>query len=84
MMEKLDVEVLAYDYETYEKSRFLTPKLMQFLTVYLDINDKVKLDKGIYFAQVNVLSTPDDEFFEYDLLRIDKDSVIKYCLIKFI
>ena len=23
---------------------------------------------------MNVLSTPDDEFFEYDLLKIDKDS----------
>ena len=47
---------------------------MQFLTVYLDVNDKTKLQKGIYFVQVNVLSTPDDDFFEYDLLKIDKDS----------
>lgn len=72
-MEKLDVQVLAYDFESLEKANFLTPKLMQFLTSYLDVSDKVKLDKGIFFAQVNVLSTPEDDYFEYDLLRIDKD-----------
>ena len=74
MYDKLDVQVLSYDYESLIKANFLTPKLMLFLTVYLDVSDKLKLFKGIYFVQVNVLSTQDDDFFEYDILKIDKDS----------
>lgn len=74
MYDKLGVEVLGYDYESLVKSNFVTPKLMNFLTVYIDINDKLKMKKGIYIVQVNVLSTPEDDFFEYDLLKIDNDS----------
>lgn len=41
---------MGYDFESAEKANFITPKLMQFLSVYLDINDKIKLNKGIFFA----------------------------------
>ena len=77
MYDKLGVEVLGYDYESLNKSNFITPKLMNFLTIYIDINDKLKLKKGLYIAQLNVLSTPDDDYFEYDLLKIDNDDSAK-------
>lgn len=80
-MEKLDSKLLLYDYESLENANIITPRLMEFLTVYLDLNDKFKFEKGIFFAQVNVLSTVDDEFFEYDLLRIDRDSVKSFFFI---
>ncbi len=43
MFNKLDVGLLGYDYESFIKSNFITPRLMNFLTVYLDTNDKLKL-----------------------------------------
>lgn len=74
VLDKLDVGLMDYDVISLDQSNFITPRLMKFLTVYIDINDKLKLHKGIYFVQVNVLSAPDDDYFEYDLLKIDKDA----------
>ena len=43
MLEKLDVTLLGYDYESLVKMNFITPKEMLFLSVYLDLYDKLKL-----------------------------------------
>lgn len=74
MFDKLDNEMLDFDIISLETQGLVTPRLMRFATTYIDLLDKFKLNKGLYFAQVNVLSTPDDDYFEYDLLRIDKDN----------